>query len=207
MFSKVFTVPTVPSMKCVSIKRADHNARTSVLYDLYNLHRLLEMLLPFKILLVLLYNYTSSTYFAFVVYVLLCLPLWLLNIDIVQGLNLHMIRLGFLDGRLWLISIELFYHRSCPVKLTISHQYECSNLLTFNEEIIWEIDFKIFQPENLFMMSECSSLTAFSTYNVPAVWPRIKSRGPLLRQLRAWPGLILFLISKRILHMTIWLRF
>ena len=137
----------------------------------------------------------------------LCLLLWLLNIDIVQGLNLHMIRLGFLDGRLWWISIKLFYHRSYPVKLTTSHQYECSNLLTFNEEIIWEIDFKIFQPENLFMMSECSSLTAFSTYNVPAVWPRIKSRGPLLRQLRAWPGLILLIISKRILYLSIWPSF
>ena len=129
-----------------------------------------------------------------------------LYIHIVRGLNPHITRLGFLDGRLWLISIKLFYHRSCPVKLTISHQYECLNLLTFNDEIISEIDFKILQPESLFMMSECSSLTAFRTYNVPAVWPRIKSRGPLLRQLRVWPGLILLIISKRILYMIIWLR-
>lgn len=133
MFSKIFTVHTVPSMKCVSIKRADHNTRTSVLYDLYNLHWSLEMLLLLWILLVLVYN---PAYFAFVVYVWLWLLLWLLNIYIVEGLNPHMIRLGFLDGRLWLISIKLFHYRSRPVKLTISHQYECLNLLTFNDEII-----------------------------------------------------------------------
>ena len=133
MFSKIFTVPTVPSMKCVSIKRADHNTRTSVLYDLYNLHWLLEMLLLLRILLVLVFN---SAYFAFVVYVWLWLLLWVSNIYIVLGLNPHMIRLGFLDGRLWLIAIKLFHYRSRPVKLTISHQYECLNLLTFNDEII-----------------------------------------------------------------------
>ena len=49
-----------------------------------------------------------------------------------------MIRLGFLDGRLWLISIRLFYDRSHTVKLTISNQYKCLNLLTFNDEIISE---------------------------------------------------------------------
>ena len=149
----------------------------------------------------------STAYFSVVVYAWLWLLQWLVTIYIVRGLNPHITRLGFLDGRLWLISIKLFYHRSCPVKLTISHQYECLNLLTFNDEIISEIDFKILQPESLFMMSECSSLTAFRTYNVPAVWPRIKSRGPLLRQLRAWPGLILLIISKRILYMSIWTRF
>ena len=147
--------------------------------------------------------FNFSAYFVFVVYVWLWLLLWLLYIYIVQGLNPHMIRLGFLGGRLWLISIKLFHYRSHPVKLTISHQYEYLNLLTFNE-VISEIDIKIFQPENLFMMSECSRLTAFRTIDV---WPRIKSRGPLLRQLRAWPGLILLIISKRILYMSIWTRF